>query len=94
MSSRANLESDTKQMNDIVAALSQAEIDSAQSTYQRPGTPHIYSELQHLGRMLAFPGLNIGLGEPPGRAEHSLRTEYTTEDPGLYSPKVKYTLLL
>ena len=68
MSNRSNLESDTKQMNDIVAALAQAEIDSVQSTFQRPGTPHIYNELQHLGRMLAFPGLSMGLGEPPGRA--------------------------
>eukprot|EP00090_Calanus_glacialis_P035889 TRINITY_DN61207_c0_g1_i1.p1 TRINITY_DN61207_c0_g1~~TRINITY_DN61207_c0_g1_i1.p1 ORF type:complete len:556 (+),score=159.93 TRINITY_DN61207_c0_g1_i1:195-1670(+) len=68
VSNRANLESDTKQMNDIVNALSQAEIDSVQSTYQRPDTPRIYNELQHLGKMLVFPGLSMGLGEPPGRA--------------------------
>ena len=68
VSNRANLESDCKQMNDIVKALSQAEIDSVQSTFQRPGTPHIYNELQQLGRILAFPGLRMGLGEPPGRA--------------------------
>jgi len=68
VSNRANLESDTKQMNDIVNALSQAEIDSVQSTYQRPATPRIFNELQHLGNMLAFPGLSLGLGDPPGRA--------------------------
>ena len=70
VSNRSTLEADCKQITDIVAALSNSESDSAQSTLQ-PGTPRagaIYSELEQLGRVLAYPGLRLGLGEPPGRA--------------------------
>ena len=62
VSTRSNLDSDCRQISDIVAALSAAECDSAQSTWNQADTPRLYKELQHLSKVLAFPGLRMGLG--------------------------------
>ena len=63
MSSRATLESDCRQISDLVSALAQAECDgSAQSTLQGGDTPRLYRELQQLSKVLAYPGLKMSLG--------------------------------
>ena len=41
----------------------QAESDSAQSTLQSSETPRLYRELQHLSKVLAYPGLKMSLGK-------------------------------
>ena len=88
VSTRPTLDSDCRQISDIVAALSAAEESSVTSTWNTSDTPQLYRELQHLSKMLAFPGLGMGLGDPPGRAHsHSdvsttceLNTCHTTDD--------------
>ena len=62
VSTRATLDSDCRQISDIVAELSAAECDSAQSTCNTSDTPRLYRELQQLSKVLAFPGLRLGLG--------------------------------
>ena len=63
VSTRSTLDSDCRQISDIVAALSAAECDSAQSTWNTSDTPRLYRELQQLSKVLAFPGLRMGLGQ-------------------------------
>ena len=63
VSSRATLESDCRQISDLVAALAEAEGDvSGQSTLQGSSTPRLYRELQQLSKVLAYPGLKMSLG--------------------------------
>ena len=67
VSSRATLESDCRQISDLVAALAEAEGGdvSGQSTLQGSSTPRLYKELQQLSKVLAYPGLKMSLGRNP-----------------------------
>ena len=63
VSSRATLESDCRQISDLVSALAQAEGDgSNQSTLTGSDTPRLYRELKQLSKVLAYPGLKMSLG--------------------------------
>ena len=63
VSSRATLESDCRQISDLVAALAQAEGEgSGQSSLNGSDTPRLYRELRQLSKVLAYPGLKMSLG--------------------------------
>lgn len=64
VSERETLDSDCRQMNDIVNALSAAETDSMESpSPSRAPTPNVSEGLQNLGKLLVFPGINLELLE-------------------------------